>query len=273
MLDDDYNFLILTDLNRNLETNISQMKFNSIISAVPLEWKKQIKNISEEDKLSFTRLNNKPYIKINNNLQSILKCNNKHIYLTLLTNDIKPPTATETWINIFPFLEKENWNAIYRRTFEITKEPYLQSFQFKIINRILNNNENLYNWKISQNSECCVCGEIDSIEHHLYYCKDSKLFWKKLKNWMLINLEFGFELTVCEILFGVPTDNYVDTRLLNFLILIGKWFINKRRTKQTSIYFIEYLSILKDKVNTMIYIPTKEGLEVEPWLNTLQDVL
>ena len=48
--------------SRNLETNISQMKNNSIISAVPLEWKKQIKNISEEDKLSFTRLNNKPYI-------------------------------------------------------------------------------------------------------------------------------------------------------------------------------------------------------------------
>ena len=78
---------------------------------------------------------------------------------------------------------------------------------------------------------------------------------------------------VCEILFGVPTDNYVDTRLLNFLILIGKWFINKRRTKQTSIYFIEYLSILKDKVNTMIYIPTREGLDAEPWLKTLQDVL
>ena len=57
-----------------------------------------------------------------------------------------------------------------------------------------------------------------------------------------------------------PADSYVDTddtQLLNFFIFIGKWFINKKRTKQTAIYFMEYLSILKHKLNT-----TKEGLDV-----------
>lgn len=52
----------------------------------------------------------------------------KHIYHTLrkiVKENIKTPTATETWINLVPFLEQENWPTIYKRTFEITKEHYL----------------------------------------------------------------------------------------------------------------------------------------------------
>ena len=78
---------------------------------------------------------------------------------------------------------------------------------------------------------------------------------------------------MCEVLFGIPITNYDDTRLLNVLILIGKWFINKNKIKQTPLYFIEYIQILKDKVNTVTYIQRSEGLGVEPWLGTLCDVL
>ena len=90
---------------------------------------------------------------------------------------------------------------------------------------------------------------------------------------MFNNLEYSFELTLCEILFGIPTNHYSDTRILNFLILIGKWYINKSKTKQTPIYFIEYLSILRDKVNTLINIPQMEGQDADSWLETLHGVL
>ena len=90
---------------------------------------------------------------------------------------------------------------------------------------------------------------------------------------MLDELEFCFEFTVCEILFGIPTDNYVDTKLVNFLILIGKWYLNKNKNNQSPIYFFEYLIILKDKVNTMTYISKLGGVDAEPWLETLNDVL
>ena len=273
VLDNNYLFLSLRQLNTTLGLDLEQMKYNSLISAIPPSWKKSIKTISDENKQNVTRLNNEPYLKINKNLMGISQCKSKQIYRTLLVGETKPPTAIDKWINTFPFLEKEDWSSIYRRTFEITKEPYLQSFQFKIINRILNNNENLKKWKIRDSGDCCVCKEVDGVEHHLYHCKDSSLFWKNLKNWMLTNLEYSFELTVCEILFGIPTNYYSDTRILNFLILIGKWYINKNKTKQTPIYFIEYLSILRDKVNTLMYIPKLEGLDVDPWLETLHDVL
>ena len=266
-------FKTLIQLNSTLENNITQMKYNSIISAIPVLWKRTIKNINDEDQLNIAIMNDEPHLKINSKLKPLSKCNNKNIYLSLLIKNIKPPTATDTWINIFPFLEKENWSAIYTRTFEITKEPYLQSFQFKIINRILNNNENLHRWKISKNNECYLCGEVDGIEHHLFLCEHSKKFWKSLNKWMLEVFEFCVEFTVCEILFGLPTNYYIDTRRLNFLILLGKWYINKNKCKQIPIHFFEYLTILKDKVNTMMYIPKIEGREVEPWLESLHDVL
>ena len=94
----------------------------------------------------------------------------------------KPPTALIKWINIFPFHEKQDWSSIYRLTFEITKEPYLQSFQFKILNRILNNKENLQKWKISDSNKCDICKEVDGVEHHLLYCNDNSLFGKNLKS-------------------------------------------------------------------------------------------
>ena len=52
--------------------------------------------------------NSEPYININAALKPISKIKNKQIYLKLLIKLIKPPTAIETWINIFPFLENQD---------------------------------------------------------------------------------------------------------------------------------------------------------------------
>ena len=59
-------------------------------------------------------------------------------------NEIKPPTVIESWVNIYiPFLERYDWKLVYPIPCKYTKEPYFQSFQYKIINRILNTNAKL----------------------------------------------------------------------------------------------------------------------------------
>ena len=174
---------------------------------------------------------------------------------------------------MFPFLETEDWTPIFKRAFDITKEPYLQSFQYKILNRILNTNENLHKWKILNLSECKSCGEVDVIEHHLFYCNTSQRFWLRLKDWMIDNVGYGIELTVCEVIFGIPDTNNPDIKLLIFLILMGKWYINKCKSNETQIYFFEFLMILKNKVNLMIYIPMAEDMGVSPWLEALHSAL
>ena len=98
------------------------------------------------------------------------KCTNKHIYNKLIENYIEQPTAIGRLLNTFPFLEKKDWSLIFKRTFEITQEPYLQSFQYNIINRILNTREKLNKWKIA-----------DGVEHHLFYFQVRTLLCKRLK--------------------------------------------------------------------------------------------
>ena len=273
ILDDDLNFKPLLDLNKDMNTTITQMKYNSLRSAIPADWKKMIKDTSKKTNVCKTRLNNEPFIKIYKSLKPLSKCTNKLIYNKLLCNQTKPPTAIEKWINMFPFLETEDWTPIFKRAFDITKEPYLQSFQYKILNRILNTNENLHKWKILNSSECKFCGEVDVIEHHLFYCNISERFWIRLKDWMIDNVGYGFELTVCEVIFGIPDTNNPDIKLLNFLILMGKWYINKCKSNETQIYFLEFLMILKNKVNLMTYIPMAEDLGVSPWLEALHSAL
>ena len=79
---------------------------------------------------------------------------------------------------------------------------------------------------------------------------------------------------MCEILFGIiMNNNYDDSRLLIFFILFGKWYINKRKSNQNPIYFLEYLFLIKDKVRTMIHRPSMEGMGVEPCLEALDDLL
>ena len=237
ILDDNLNFKPLIKLNADMNTVVTQMKYNSIRSAIPAHWKKIIKDNRNNPNTSMIRLNDLPSIKINNCLKPLSKCTNKHIYNKLLCTQIKPPTAIDKWINTFPFLETEEWSPIFKRTFYITKEPYLQSFQYKILNRILNTNENLYKWKIQNSSECKLCGEVDGVEHHLFYCNKSKSFWTSLKNWMVNNLGFGFELTVCEVI------------------------------------FFEFLMILKNKMNIMTFIPVEEDQGLSPWLEVLLNAL
>ena len=95
---------------------------------------------------------------------------------------MKTPTAIESWINLYPVIENYDLKEIYMIPFKYVREPYLQSFQYKIINHILNTNEKLEKWAIKQSNNCNFCQSIDTFEHHLYQCQASKIIWGKLEN-------------------------------------------------------------------------------------------
>ena len=78
-------FKTLIQFKRSMNSSITQMKYNSVISAIPPKWKKIIKGLTIESHSNFTTLNDdEPQLKINNIIKPLSKCNNKNIYLTLL---------------------------------------------------------------------------------------------------------------------------------------------------------------------------------------------
>ena len=68
---------------------------------------------------------------------------------------------------------------------------------------------------------------------------------------MVDNLGFGIGLTVCEFIFGIPIYNNSDFKIINFLILIEKWYM---KTQNKLIYFIEFIAIIKEKTEILRYI-------------------
>ena len=65
------------------------------------------------------------------------------------------------------------------------KHVGLQSFQIKIIHRLLPGNEILYKWNIKNNNLCtlCNCMQIDDIQHDLIQCGMVQVFWQELFQW------------------------------------------------------------------------------------------
>ena len=126
-------------------------------------------------------------------------------------------------------------------------EVRLQSFHYKLLNRIFPCNSNLYKWGIANSSSCASCGNIDTIEHHLYYCHAVLQFWKSLEQWVNNVFEVYIPLKITDIIFGIvhlkTQDNLIPT--LNYLIIYAKWFvyISKKDSKELS--FIRFQKYMK----------------------------
>ena len=252
IITDEGRFLSLQQFNAKFSTNLDNLCFNKIISAIPYKWKEKLR----KTKISCTVIKDTT-VSCQGKLKDITKVSNKALYWIALHKNIQEPTAVEKWIETFPFLESISWHKIFKMAHIISNEPYLHSFQYKILNRILNNNYNLYKWKLKDSPICVYCDEIDTIEHHLFHCVRSSLFWTRLQKWICnaFKVKHETEFTICEILFGTGIDTNLKTAYnycKNFIVLIGKWYINYIRSENKTLIFEEYLAILQAKLK--IYV-------------------
>ena len=138
-------------------------------------------------------------------------------------------------------------------------------FQYKVLNRILNCKDKLFTWKISEDNKCIYCNAIDTIEHHLFTCAECIFFWDQVSNWIKNNLDTTFNFTICEIIFGIPINHNPAINAINFLILLGKWYINNVRTSNKIINFQAFLKLGKRKIDEIIFIKTMNDTHPNTW--------
>ena len=244
VMDSSGHLLKFQEVKGKINWNISIYSYNIITQAIPKDWKNKMK----ENPLSMN-LYSEYQIRIKDNIVTFHGISNKALYWEMI--HCKEPTSITTWVDIFPFLETISWNKVFMAIHNTCLETYLQSFQYKILHRILNTNYNLYKWKIIEKPFCNYCNNVDTIEHHLYLCGYSKQFWEKLENW--IKNAFGLRrnlcFTICEVIFGIKLDD--ETRSLNKILIItitiAKWYINHCRTQIKELNFPHFLSILREK--------------------------
>ena len=83
-------------------------------------------------------------------------------------------------------------------------------------------------------------------------------FWKDLSCAIVTALNFEISFTVCEILVGLHVQTNPKIKCINYLILLGKWFLNNKKSVKCSIFFKEYLHFVKTKLEVLYLVYQKE---------------
>ena len=99
-------------------------------------------------------------------------------------------------------------------------------------------------------------------------------FWKQLSEWLKSILDIKFNFTVCEVLFGFwPSDNVIF-EAINYLMLIGKWFLNNKKSENKEVHFSEYLVFIKSKLEVLLEVNKNNNkaffILLDKILNSLQ---
>ena len=102
------------------------------------------------------------------------------------------------------------------------------------------------------------------MEHHFFDCGECEIFWRGVTTWIKDNLETSMKLTICEVLFGIPIHDE-GIKSINFIILMGKWFINKSRTQDKVLNLHTFLKMLKNKIDMIIYNKTINNKDPDEW--------
>ena len=171
LLKDGNNFLNFTELGAKYNINISFFQLLQLRQAIPGSWRSIIYNDPKNDVRIF---NGSEFVRVRNIWKPIHKIRGSDIYWSFIK---EPDTivSQEKWAHD---LENNDidFKSAYRLPYQITTSTYLQTFQYKILHRILSTNRWLYVRGIVNSEACDLCGESDSILHFLVMCKFCKDF-------------------------------------------------------------------------------------------------
>ena len=202
----------------------------SVIYSMPAAWRLLIRTANIAPVLS--PLPNTLAILINDILIPILDAFSKHIYRSFLAKKQTTPTAKDREKLSAKYHRLTiDWKRVYLLSFRTTLETKLREFQFKILNRIVFTNEKLFRFGMAESDKCVFCQtEVESIEHLLFSCKISSVFWKHVLSWLRDNNMIVESLKEKDIIIGKFDVGY-DFLLESYFIAWEVLYLFTKRSK------------------------------------------
>ena len=245
ILDGECNFLSHTELCNKYNISCNFLEILQIRQSIPIHWRNMLSNVD-------LKKTTKKAVQINDKLVPVDRLSCKFYYWLLIYKKLRKPQCTIKWAEHFPLfknVENSIWERIYEMPYKVTRETKLQSFQFRIIHRIIPCNKWLYNISIKSTSKCNFCNEEDDLLHYFLYCPVTKQFWKYFSNWWNRQTDICIGETLEEhMLFGYPGNSDIEI-VLNYCILLGKWYIFCQKIhEKNTIDIYDYLVQLKQRL-------------------------
>ena len=138
----------------------------------------------------------------------------------------------------------ETWKKLFLLPKFTTYNIKITMLQYKILHRIYASKSKVSKFVTEINGNCEYCNFEKNIVHTFYECKEIKTFWQIFKTWINhitnINLEFKIE----DIIFGIHRTIPFNT-VINFCVLIGKFFIHICSKERKRPSLMDYIATLK----------------------------
>ena len=257
--------LSLTELSQKYSFEVNIMQYNSLVSAIPAKWKLAIKDMPKPIQIKTDIIpketeRNIPKLSINEKPVQITAIQNKDLYWLFVKRIFRPPTALSRWLSLHPSLEEVEWSVLFKAPYNIIRSTKYQTLQYKILNRIIACKEKLTIWKIIDSDLCAECAIPDTLEHHFFECHVCYTFWQTFQDWFRNVTGVFLKLDVLNVLLGINnTSNDNTLYLMDYCIIIAKFYIYKQKYLEKSISFFQYLVELKHNLEVEKYLLFIEG--------------
>lgn len=250
------------EIENRYSFTVDIMKYNSLISAIPREWRSAILSMENPIIVDAISIENKvvPFLPVNCSLLPVTAFSNLQFSTLLIDKVFSPPTSIIKWCSLHKQLNNVDWKDIFILPYMTVRSTKIQTFQYKILNRIFPCGENLFRWKLKDTDMCSECTLPETLEHYFYYCCIAYTFWTNLETWIKNTMGIHLKLNVLDVLVGTPNETRGSfLSVLDYCILIGKWYLFKTRLAEKYVSFIEFLQELKYHVNIEQYLLNLEG--------------
>ena len=146
----------------------------------------------------------------------------------------------------------KNHMNIYRTT----NIPKFRSFQYRLCQRAIVTNSQLYKWGIKESEMCTFCSEEkENIIHLFCQCPHIKTLWVELEKYLWNEYHVEINLTDQAIIFNTIVDKV--NHIANFICLVMKHFIYKKRCLMQKLDFVSFLASIKNIEYVEKYIAVK----------------
>ena len=232
----DKKVLKLHDLQRRGLNANDILKFNSVVSAVPTDWKKRI----QPDKYP----NQHICVQYKHEKKEITQLSSKEIKEIFIDKKKTTPSAKIKYNQEFDIDEK-TWQDIYLLPQKLLFDNNIYETQFKILHMYIPTNKLLHRMKKNPSSTCNFCSIYCQDIFHLFYdCLEVKNFWFNVEKWF--NTKYGLNVEIVRL--DVFLASSTEQAELMKVIFYGKHFIVQCKHNNMELEVNDFVILLQQMI-------------------------
>ena len=242
-------------LRSAMNYGLTIMEFNSLVTAIPVSWRKWCRESSKQIKIKDDK-NVYRYDTVKNDCYLSSKA-----YKTLTGNEKLLQTKCNKWSEDFAkTIQYEDYLSEFKDVYKVTNITKLRSFQYRMLHRSTITNIQLKKWGITDSDKCNFCKEEkETVLHTFVFCPEVAKLWIEMERYMYNysnrDITFDIEAVICNKFISQPV-----WHIKNLICLITKQYIYKQKCANVKLSHKQCQAYVRTIENNEKYYAIKRDL-------------